>query len=199
MFLDIHTQSLADLTIKVDLPMPPLGARNGEAFPRSKRPHPMTSGRKVGAAPRPRTPVRTHHFRHSSLHHPVTPPTTAPLPSSTSQVHAGQARPILQRAHSSALAQSFSTGMIGPVPKFARQWGRTAHLHEVKVVKSEGGRTNGPKETPLKQGDIQEDVFGPGPSTSEPLASAGKEARVLDVDAASEGDGWVDTDAELEP
>lgn len=193
-----------DLSLKLEFPSQ--GVQAGEAFPRSKRAHPITGGRKLGAVARPRTPSSARpHFRYSSPSHPGTP---TPAPPHTANAllasSAATARPAIQRAHSSAMAQSFSMGTIGPVPKSARRWARTAHLHEVKreagigASRSEGGALRHDMSVGQARASEGADVFDEG------MGKRGKRRAdpSLEVDEglgdASEGDGWVDTDAEEE-
>ncbi|EKM49800.1 uncharacterized protein PHACADRAFT_265504 [Phanerochaete carnosa HHB-10118-sp] len=201
-----------DLTVGIDFPSQ--GVQAGDTFPRSKRAHPITGGhRRVGSTGRSRTPQSARAFRHSSPSHPATPMTT----SSVAAIPRIDPRPQIQRVHSSAMSQSFSMGVIGPVPKSARRWARTAHLHEVKssvplgTSGSEGGRSR----QPSVSGDGDEGVR-PGPVHSQSEATFGSSARPPMSQAAQsafelerptggtglglaeldEGDGWVDTDAE---
>ena len=95
-------------------------------------------------------------------------------------------------------------GTIGPVPKSARRWARTAHLHEVKSgllwsSKSVEGSTKMEAmmghENGHLNGNAEGDVFSPrtvanGVHEKEPGSLSFDEADV------GEGDGWVDTDAD---
>ncbi|GJE92617.1 UNC-like C-terminal-domain-containing protein [Phanerochaete sordida] len=204
----------ATLAVKVDFPSQDV--QSGDAFPRSKRPHPITGGhRKVGSTTRPRTPqsARAHPFRHSSPSHPATPTSSASAAAVLTTRAGPPARPPIQRAHSSLIAQSFSTGGIGPVPKSARRWARTAHLHEVKSAaptlgasRSEGARSRQPSTSDDDHADTgptlarHADVFSPRPESppAQPAPSPGVRGGLglVDLDVANEADGWVDTDAE---
>ncbi|KAI3621196.1 sad1-unc-like c-terminal [Moniliophthora roreri] len=81
--------------------------------------------------PRSRTP---------SLRTPKRPNTPG-----TSSTLVGSSRPRLHRANSHgsstlfANTASWSGGGVGPVPKSAKRWARTAHLHEVKAVRRKKG------------------------------------------------------------
>ncbi|CAL1713663.1 unnamed protein product [Somion occarium] len=89
---------------------------------RNRRPQ-LASSCKTTSTSRPRTPsLRTPMSRHNTYNH-----NRPPSPTSS--------RPVLQRANSGGpivLTTSTSVGVIGPVPKSAKRWARSAHLHEVK-------------------------------------------------------------------
>lgn len=209
----------AELNLKVEFPSQ--GVQAGDNLQRTKRPHPVTTGRKLGASPRPRTPVRLH-FRTHSPHQSPTPATAQHSPSGRGTM-AAVPRPLMHRAHSSAIgmAQSFSMGVIGPVPRSAKHWARSAHLHEVKsaglgISKSDAGVARGPFGEKDEDGD--EGVPDADPSTASRIleAAAGSSSTPIssptrltsaahdfplgctgDAEAeTSEGDAWVDTDAD---
>ncbi|KAI0671164.1 UNC-like C-terminal-domain-containing protein [Trametes maxima] len=71
--------------------------------------------------PRPHTPtsIRSPTARHFAHHRAVPPSPSLLLP-----------RPGIQRSSSGSMTHGF--GGIGPVPKSAKRWARSAHLHEVK-------------------------------------------------------------------
>ena len=82
----------------------------------------LGSARKTVPHSRSRTPSNRTPLSRRDLHHIPSTPTSS-------------VRPLLPRANSSGpipLTASNSTGLIGPVPKSAKRWARTAHLHEVK-------------------------------------------------------------------
>ena len=189
-----------------------------DTVPRSKRVHGHLSlnGRKVGLSPfaRPRTPVSARHYSPSRF--PLQAgPSTAPLTTITNG-HGLGPRPAIQRVQSGgAVTQSLSMGVIGPVPRSARRWARTAHIHEVKgrgsrsesnasKAESERSRSSHTK-TETEVGE-DEDVFGPRPLKAAfeleertvrfPVVSTSTSIP-LEVEA-SEGDGWEDTDVDAE-
>ncbi|KIP02710.1 hypothetical protein PHLGIDRAFT_130592 [Phlebiopsis gigantea 11061_1 CR5-6] len=157
---------------------PSQGVQVGELFPRSKRPHPMT-----GRLARPHTPSSAR--ARQPLAHSPTP--TAPRSAGLLAL-----RPPLHRAHSSAIAiaPSLSTGVIGPVPKSARRWARTAHLHEVKS----GGAARVARAA-SEDGDVRASASASGNGSAGLEDVFGGPSRTLPVDGG-EGDGWVDTDAD---
>ncbi|KAI0345559.1 hypothetical protein BDW22DRAFT_886662 [Trametopsis cervina] len=128
------SRSRSDSPVKAEISQ---SVQASDGFPRSKRVHPVTGGRKLAIVVRPRTPTaaRSNSRLNSPAYAPSTPTrvsqSTAPLPRTGP-------RPPIQRSHSSAISQSFSMGMMPPGPKSAKHWARTAHLHEVKS--SKGGR-----------------------------------------------------------
>lgn len=101
---------------------------------------------------------------------------------------------------------------IGPVPKSARRWAHTAHLHEVKssttlgASRSEDGASRRPSESENENegGEPAESRPGGifGARSDSPIPVAGKSVAesvglgLVEVDVVSEVDGWVDTDAE---
>ncbi|TFK48784.1 hypothetical protein OE88DRAFT_504862 [Heliocybe sulcata] len=83
---------------------------------------------------KPRTPtgVRTPASRHTGGHRrPLTPTGN---------------RPPIQRSNSHGAPQEFA--VIGPVPRSAKRWARTAHIHEVKNP-SKGREADGDGDAPL--------------------------------------------------
>ena len=79
------------------------------------------SSRRSGARPHTPTTSRTPVSRHFVGHHRAG---SALLPISPASLHA--LRPGIQRSDSGGF------GGIGPVPRSAKRWARSAHLHEVK-------------------------------------------------------------------
>ena len=79
------------------------------------------SSRRSGARPHTPTTSRTPVSRHFVGHHRAG---SALLPISPASLHA--LRPGIQRSNSGGF------GGIGPVPRSAKRWARSAHLHEVK-------------------------------------------------------------------
>jgi hypothetical protein len=57
-------------------------------------------------------------------------------------------RPLIQRANSQGASGFTSSGFfgVGPVPKSAKKWARTAHLHEVRVRDDKGQRETGSRD-----------------------------------------------------
>ena len=113
---------------------PPRKEAPQSEIPRSKR---TAGARKLAAnihvrnSATLRSPMRSAHryaFR------PLTP--TGPSSTSLASAALVSSRPPIQRAASSGaggIVQSLSMGsVIGPVPKSAKRWARSAHLHEVK-------------------------------------------------------------------
>ncbi|KAK7025568.1 hypothetical protein VNI00_015921 [Paramarasmius palmivorus] len=85
----------------------------------------VSPGRSRSRTPSLRTPSKQNGAR------PTTPGTSTTL--------VGGSRPRLHRANSHGSSTLFTTsswsgGGVGPVPKSAKRWARTAHLHEVKGV-----------------------------------------------------------------
>ncbi|KAH9922926.1 uncharacterized protein B0H18DRAFT_497745 [Fomitopsis serialis] len=195
-------------------------------FPRSATRH-LTS--------RPRTPsalrVSTPRFQNLHARSTQTPPPSA--------------RPQMTRSSSSSagFGTGFGTTVIGSVPRSAKRWARSSHLHEVKTTSGVQGRapdTARPESEKafdgVHEGDSAGssrtvlasegatpagDVFSPQPeSASTPTASQGKSRQLrpklspLRFSAStdlprlcvvsnpasdaegSEGDAWVDTDAD---
>ncbi|KAH9932750.1 UNC-like C-terminal-domain-containing protein [Epithele typhae] len=81
--------------------------------------HPVARKASGTALTRPHTPIslRTPTSRHLAHHRFAAP--TSPI------------RPGMQRSNSGSLSLGF--GGVGPVPKSAKRWARSAHLHEVKA------------------------------------------------------------------
>ncbi|RPD56626.1 hypothetical protein L226DRAFT_537941 [Lentinus tigrinus ALCF2SS1-7] len=126
-------------------------------LPRSRRSHVGGSSKKALARPHTPTSIRTPTNRHFVHHRPG-------IPTSPSH-HASGSRPAIQRSSSGGIALAF--GGIGPVPKSAKRWARTAHLHEVKVT------------TPRRRGQAGGDNT-PVPSTS---GAPARGIGVFDADA----------------
>ncbi|KAL0573982.1 hypothetical protein V5O48_007974 [Marasmius crinis-equi] len=115
-------------------------------------------------------------------------------------------RPRLTRANSHGgssgvmLSSSISWGgVVGPVPKSAKKWARSAHLHEVKTEKGRGvererERVPLAENPPTNLGDDKDsdNPFGRSESSSpfSPSASVGRRGGETDSDA----DVWEDTD-----
>lgn len=134
------------------------------------------------------------------------------------------ARPIIQRANSQGSASTgFSFSGVGPVPKSAKRWARSAHLHEVRnrpngVARE---RRRGSKERGSGSRERRRDgrenqiIIGNGIYTpSSPLRGYSSKpfddnaqfiiqrkliypiSRGVDGDESTEGDTWVDTDVD---
>ncbi|RDX48854.1 hypothetical protein OH76DRAFT_1351776 [Lentinus brumalis] len=106
-----------------DVLFPSVESQASDDLPRPRRAHAAGTSRKT--IPRPHTPtaIRTptsRHFAHRAGN--------ATSPSH----HAFGPRPQMQRSGSGSMTLGF--GGIGPVPKSAKRWARTAHLHEVKLA-----------------------------------------------------------------
>lgn len=95
-------------------------------------------------------------------------------------------------------------GVIGPVPKSARRWARTAHLHEVKfgslgTSKSEEGTQRAAvytaQENGYANGRAGGDVFDRESVNAAPAQNVVSLLSPVEADVG-EGDGWVDTDAD---
>ncbi|KDQ62107.1 hypothetical protein JAAARDRAFT_44619 [Jaapia argillacea MUCL 33604] len=82
--------------------------------------------------PRPRTPSSGRNPRYTNHHRPATPTSSSHY---TYQHHLSP-RPLLQRANSHGPTHTAQSGLagMGPVPRSAKGWARTAHLHQVKVA-----------------------------------------------------------------
>ncbi|KAH9891896.1 UNC-like C-terminal-domain-containing protein [Cubamyces lactineus] len=141
---------------------PTLDTQVAEQLSRGSRRGPSTSSSTRRQNTRPHTPtsLRTPNSRHF-LHHravPVSPSFHLP-------------RPGIQRSSSGSMTLGF--GGIGPVPKSAKRWARSAHLHEVKgAVASSSNAEGSNQRRPAKDGDatplaprtninVPVDVFGP--------------------------------------
>ncbi|KAJ4482488.1 UNC-like C-terminal-domain-containing protein [Lentinula aciculospora] len=113
-------------------PFPTLRTHPGGPKSSSAKPH--LSDRKIqNVYIRARSRSRTPSLRTAHPHNPrIVPCPTTPTTSITTTF-----RPQLQRANSlttsnAGLPTSASWTAVGPVPKSAKRWARTAHLHEVK-------------------------------------------------------------------
>ncbi|PCH40389.1 hypothetical protein WOLCODRAFT_117183 [Wolfiporia cocos MD-104 SS10] len=206
-------------TDKVDFPVDPDEPRPEGASPtRSRSTQPGPSSRKVGIGARPRTPSALRistprHYNHSRpSHHGATHST--PL--------ASLSRPqTLTRSSSGGSA--LALGGIGPVPRSAKRWARSAHLHEVKsagvVPSAESAKytsLSGSVSAGVEKMEYEDDIFG-----AETTKDAVRDRRLFDARQAlsplrlssasdlpkgcvhggppsevSEGDGWVDTDVD---
>ena len=146
-----------------DVVFPSVGSQTSDDLPRSRRPH-AGGSRKALARPHTPTSIRTPTNRHF-VHH------RAGIPTSPSH-HAFGSRPAIQRSSSGSITLGF--GGIGPVPKSAKRWARTAHLHEVKAAAS----------TPRRPGQVGGDNT-PVPSSSRAQGRHGDlfDAAATDADA----------------
>ncbi|KAI0049442.1 hypothetical protein FA95DRAFT_873195 [Auriscalpium vulgare] len=154
-------------------------------------PTPGSAVKKHASSARPRTPSirsspRVHHS-HYARAGPSTPTSV---------------RPVIQRSasHSSAGVNgaTSATLLVGPVPRSARRWARTAHLHEVRRTPS--GATPGH----LEAGDVflnggllaEVGMRSPIRRRVSPLrVSTPSKDKASDMATAS-SDQWVDTDAD---
>ncbi|THH29361.1 hypothetical protein EUX98_g4829 [Antrodiella citrinella] len=137
-----HVSDSAEDTEKPDIARIKFPSRkHGPAsadFPRSKRTHPVAAARKQAANVHLRTPTSLRSPMRSAGHRYAFRPLTPTGPSSASLTTAAlvSPRPPIQRTSSGGtggIVQSASMGsVIGPVPKSAKRWARSAHLHEVK-------------------------------------------------------------------
>ncbi|TCD65778.1 hypothetical protein EIP91_002217 [Steccherinum ochraceum] len=115
-------------------------------LPRSKRTHPAPNGRKLMTNVHVRTPTSLRSPMRSANSHryafrPLTPTNGGPATASLTSAALVSPRPQFSRSSSSgapgSIVQSASMGsVIGPVPKSAKRWARSAHLHEVKSMAS---------------------------------------------------------------
>ncbi|KAF7798304.1 hypothetical protein EIP86_009525 [Pleurotus ostreatoroseus] len=190
---------------------PSLAGHDHEPIRSSEQSIGFASPRKLGFPVRPRTPTSARVPRHHSpQYYPTTPtgPTAAAALSILTQgpgLDGVGARPQIQRVQSGgavAMTQSLSTGVIGPVPRSAKRWARTAHIHQVKNAPSRHSVSS------VEFGDGTKDATGGGAPTPTTRASPGAKEKGKEVASvslpslsteseASEGDGgWVDTDAE---
>lgn len=161
-----------------------------------------------------RTPTRHLNGHH---HRPITP---------SGSHHSG--RPHLLRTNSQGAtgdSSPFGFAGIGPVPRSAKKWARSAHLHEVRVKDDRVKGTVGSRGYRDRENDTG-NIFGSpifpvtGNSPSEPIGDAlnladkkGKGPRTfsmhrkplsplpvkhlsLDTSDGTENDLWVDTDAD---
>jgi hypothetical protein len=116
-------------------------------------------------------------------------------------------RPRLQSAGS--IPGEFAFGLGSTAPRSARKWARSAHLHEVradgmrsavKVKRPDGSwRSKGARESVNVGAD---DVFGVpgviGAGESQRLESQPWGGPTGVIDKMDDGDGWVDTDVEVD-
>ncbi|KAH9947467.1 UNC-like C-terminal-domain-containing protein [Amylocystis lapponica] len=196
--------------------------------------YPSSSGKKTSTHPRTPSGLRISTARHHNLHgRPVAHGSALASPSSTG-------RPPIQRTSSGGLPGAFAG--VGPVPKSAKRWARSSHLHEVKsasAVPGVGGMSRTDSAATLRQGAdaspsdrraADSDIFGPPRFPGTAPAVAGRDKGKAKLQASedrrtvsplrfsstdglsgahtqpsrplasesevSEGDGWVDTDAE---
>ncbi|KAI0320970.1 UNC-like C-terminal-domain-containing protein [Amylostereum chailletii] len=179
---------------------------------KGKRPAPVDSHTVfalASASRRPRTPSRRHPFAHvvhgSNMRTPGTPTAIA--------------RPVLQRSNSHSSAASASAGaststtslLIGPVPRSAKRWARTAHLHEVRRpverdengTEDENGRRSGRNmdvgevdENGTKRLRVDTSVGAGGRRRVSPLRMGAAREETEESGSAGAADPWVDTDAE---
>lgn len=98
----------------------------------SDRPH------KTGGRPHTPTSLRTPGSRYLIHRRPLTPTGNS------------SPRPLIQRSNSQGTPHGFA--LVGPVPKSAKRWARTAHLHEVKT----------PGRTKEQVSDASQDTNGDG-------------------------------------
>ncbi|KAK7689921.1 hypothetical protein QCA50_006560 [Cerrena zonata] len=106
----------------------------------------LASARKTAPHPHPRS-------RTPSNRTPLSRHNAHPLPSTPTS-----SRPLLSRANSGGpvpLTASNSVGMIGPVPKSAKRWARTAHLHEVKHLGVHRRTNSANTHTPRVERDME--------------------------------------------
>ncbi|KAF7967756.1 hypothetical protein HWV62_11325 [Athelia sp. TMB] len=145
---------------------------------------------------------------------------TRQRPATSSSV---MARPMIQRANSQGSNGPVFFSGIGPVPKSAKKWARSAHLHEVRIRPNGGARERrrGSKERSSgsreRRRDERENQISPGDGLYTPLSPLrGYPSKPLtggpqfflrrkplyplsygaDGDESTEGDNWVDTDVE---
>ncbi|KAI0365330.1 hypothetical protein BV20DRAFT_973345 [Pilatotrama ljubarskyi] len=118
------------------------------------------SSRRHTARPHTPTSLRTPTSRHVGYHRVMPPSPSFHLP-----------RPGMQRSSSG----SMTLGGIGPVPKSAKRWARSAHLHEVKAAYLSSSSVDGIRQrrhapdgdsTPVAANASASgvDLFGPSPS-----------------------------------
>ncbi|KAH9850174.1 UNC-like C-terminal-domain-containing protein [Lenzites betulinus] len=101
-----------------DLAFPSLDTQVVDPLSRSARRGPPNGFRRHATRPHTPTIARTPTTRHA--HHRAVPPSPSlHLP-----------RPGIQRSSSGSMTLGF--GGVGPVPKSAKRWARSAHLHEVR-------------------------------------------------------------------
>ncbi|KZT28717.1 hypothetical protein NEOLEDRAFT_1128893 [Neolentinus lepideus HHB14362 ss-1] len=168
-------------------------------------------------ARKPRTPTsfRTPASRHSgSYRRPLTPTGN---------------RPPIQRSNSHGASHEFP--VIGPVPRSAKRWARTAHLHEVKTP-GKGKEVDQGQDTPMQpdgeretsladRSGLSEDAFRRSSSSrsnhdrlgaeevktrgsrmSSPLRMSMTSGSPPGHDpmqgSETDGDAWIDTDADVD-
>ncbi|KAK1221154.1 hypothetical protein PQX77_016053 [Marasmius sp. AFHP31] len=161
----------------------------------SYRHHPRTA-MIVQQRPRSRTPSLRKANKVTAI--PAVPPNTPPMTSTS--------RPKLKRANSHGstsavmLATSISWGgTVGPVPKSAKRWARSAHLHEVKgrrEVKENEEREREKERVPLAENpptnEDGKDPFGGSSGSLSLFSPATLVKRGVETD--SDADVWEDTD-----
>jgi hypothetical protein len=145
---------------------------------------PTTAGIVTSVSKRSRTPtsLRTPTRRLSGhLLRPVTPTGT----------HNTASRPLIQRANSQGTAGFISPGFsgLGPVPKSAKKWARTAHLHQVRGKddreKNEAGSRDQVYGRDRRNRENDNDFFQSSTSPlkgypSSPPASVGDASKLID-------------------
>ncbi|KAI0763545.1 UNC-like C-terminal-domain-containing protein [Trametes elegans] len=149
-FPSLNTRATSSLDVQV-----------AERLSRSSRRGPGAGGaRKQSARPHTPTSIRTPTSRHLVHHRAVPSSPSFHLP-----------RPTIQRSSSGSMTLGF--GGVGPVPKSARRWARSAHLHEVKGaaasspsadrIRHRTSAADDGQETPLASTSTtaSTDVFGP--------------------------------------
>ncbi|KAI0354816.1 hypothetical protein OH77DRAFT_1455528 [Trametes cingulata] len=106
-----------------EIAFPTLDTQLADQVSRSTRRGASSSNSSRRHTTRPHTPtsLRTPTSRHLGYHRAVPPSPSFHLP-----------RPGIQRSSSGSMTLGF--GGIGPVPKSAKRWARSAHLHEVKAA-----------------------------------------------------------------
>lgn len=103
-----------------EIAFPTLDLRPIDEPARNRRSHPAGSSSRSRTA-RPHTPTTSRHFAHHRVGG------SGVLPLSPASLHA--LRPAIQRSNSGGW------GGVGPVPRSAKRWARSAHLHEVKSAR----------------------------------------------------------------
>ncbi|KAI8986140.1 UNC-like C-terminal-domain-containing protein [Trametes punicea] len=118
-----------------EVAFPKLDAKVAEQLSHSTRRGPSTSSSNRRQATRPHTPtsLRTPSSRHFAHHRAVPLSPSFHLP-----------RPGIQRSSSGSIALGF--GGVGPVPKSAKRWARSAHLHEVKGATASSSNLQGSRQ-----------------------------------------------------
>ncbi|KAH8086019.1 UNC-like C-terminal-domain-containing protein [Cristinia sonorae] len=114
-----------------------------------------------------RSPMRSaNNHNHRYAFRPLTPTQATPQTASLATAALVSPRPQMQRSYSGGaprITQSASlSSVIGPVPKSAKRWARSAHLHEVKSLASDLSKMNGTSFTEIT----------PRPSTPPPAPVA---------------------------